>query len=141
MRTSPLSPQDIRAAAEVYHELGPEYSDAVVANFVDKLEDVIAERVSARLAAMAPQPVAVPPRRHRGRLAAAVGGACAAVLIVGGAGLVVTTGNHAEPAVPASKVGRAQQVPQVPHAPSVARVPHPSRGFHALIKRSAKGQG
>lgn len=36
MTTSPLSPDDIRAAAEVHNELGPEYSDAVVASFLEK---------------------------------------------------------------------------------------------------------
>lgn len=52
MDTSPVSPDDIRAAAEVHEELGPEYHDAVVASFVDRVEREVDARVRARLAAM-----------------------------------------------------------------------------------------
>jgi hypothetical protein len=45
-----LSPEDIRAAAEVHRELGPEYSDAVVASFLDKVDREVSARVDARLA-------------------------------------------------------------------------------------------
>jgi hypothetical protein len=51
MSTSPLSPEDIRAAAEVHRELGPEYSDAVVASFLEKIDREITARVDARIAA------------------------------------------------------------------------------------------
>jgi hypothetical protein len=54
MTDSPLSPQEIRAAAEVHRELGPEYSDAVVASFLEKVDREIATRVEARLAGMPP---------------------------------------------------------------------------------------
>ncbi len=50
MTSLPLSPDDIRAAAEVHNELGPEYSDAVVASFLEKIDKEIALRVQARLA-------------------------------------------------------------------------------------------
>jgi hypothetical protein len=50
MSTSPVDPQDIRAAAEVQRELGPEYSDAVVAAFIDRVDRAVAARVEARLA-------------------------------------------------------------------------------------------
>jgi hypothetical protein len=50
MSTSALGPEDIRAAAEVHRELGPEYSDAVVAAFLDKVDREVAARVQARLA-------------------------------------------------------------------------------------------
>jgi len=65
MSTSPLSPQEIRAAAEVHRELGPEYSDAVVASFLEKVDREVAARVEARLAGMlqvpqAPQAQAAP---------------------------------------------------------------------------------
>jgi ferric-dicitrate binding protein FerR (iron transport regulator) len=50
MTDSPLSPEDIRAAAEVHRELGPEYSDAVVASFLEKVDREMAARVEARLA-------------------------------------------------------------------------------------------
>jgi hypothetical protein len=54
MTDSPLSPQEIRAAAEVHQELGSEYSDAVVASFLEKVDREIAARVEARLAGMPP---------------------------------------------------------------------------------------
>jgi hypothetical protein len=50
MSTSPLSPDDIRAAAEVHAELGPEYRDAVVESFLAKIDNEIAARIDARLA-------------------------------------------------------------------------------------------
>jgi hypothetical protein len=52
MDTSPVSPEDIRAAAEVHEELGPEYHDAVVAAFIDKVEREVDARVRVRLAAI-----------------------------------------------------------------------------------------
>jgi hypothetical protein len=64
MSTSPLSPEDIRAAAEAHRELGPEYSDAVVASFIDKVDREITARVDARLARpRQPQPTEVDTRR------------------------------------------------------------------------------
>ena len=59
MGTSPLSPEEIRAAAGAHHQLGPEYSDAVVASFLDKVDSEIAARVEARLAGISE------PRRQR----------------------------------------------------------------------------
>jgi hypothetical protein len=56
MSTSNLSSQEIRAAAETHHELGPDYHDAVVESFLAKIEKVIEARVDARLAASAPAP-------------------------------------------------------------------------------------
>jgi len=49
MSDSPLSPQEIRAAAAAHYELGPEYSDAVVASFLEKVDKEITARVDARL--------------------------------------------------------------------------------------------
>jgi hypothetical protein len=49
MSTSPLSPQEIRAAAEAHKELGPEYSDAVIESFLERVDREIAARVDARL--------------------------------------------------------------------------------------------
>jgi hypothetical protein len=64
MGTSPLDPQDIRAAAGAHQELGPDYSDAVVASFLEKVNHEIAARVDERLAAISPQmrPVEPTPR-------------------------------------------------------------------------------
>ena len=54
MGTSPLSPEEIRAAAGAHHQLGPEYSDAVVASFLEKVDQEIAARVEQRFAAATP---------------------------------------------------------------------------------------
>lgn len=48
---------EIRAAAAAHEELGPEYSDAVVASFLNRVEEEIAARVEARMAG-APGPEA-----------------------------------------------------------------------------------
>ena len=50
-----MSPEDIRAAAGAHHELGPEYSDAVVASFLEKVDQEIAARVEQRFAATTPR--------------------------------------------------------------------------------------
>jgi hypothetical protein len=47
---------EIRAAAAAHEELGPEYSDAVVASFLDRVEEEITARVEARLAAVPSRP-------------------------------------------------------------------------------------
>jgi hypothetical protein len=52
MRDSPLSAQDIRAAAEVHSELGPDYGDAVVQSFLAKIDKHIEDRVEQRLASV-----------------------------------------------------------------------------------------
>ena len=49
MSTS-LSPEEIRAAAETHHELGPGYQDAVIESFLDKVGREIDARVDTRLA-------------------------------------------------------------------------------------------
>jgi hypothetical protein len=54
MSTTPLSSQEIRAAAEAHRELGHEYQDAVVESFLAKVEKEIEARVDARLAASPP---------------------------------------------------------------------------------------
>ena len=41
MNDSPLSRQEIYAAAAAHDELGPEYSDAVVASFIEKVDKEI----------------------------------------------------------------------------------------------------
>ena len=44
-----MTPDEIRAAAAVHSELGPEYQDAVVDSFLDKVGKEIDARVDARL--------------------------------------------------------------------------------------------
>ena len=59
--SAPLSPQEIRAAAAAHKELGPDYQEAVIESFLDKVGREIDARVDARLAQ---QQVAEPPARH-----------------------------------------------------------------------------
>ncbi len=49
MSTSPLSPQEIRAAAAAHQELGPEYGDAVIESFLERVDREITARAEARL--------------------------------------------------------------------------------------------
>ena len=49
MSTSPFSPQEIRAAAAAHKELGPEYGDAVIDSFLERVDREITARVNARL--------------------------------------------------------------------------------------------
>jgi hypothetical protein len=49
--STPLSPDEIRAAAAVHHELGPEYADDVVASFLERIDQEISVRINARLGA------------------------------------------------------------------------------------------
>jgi hypothetical protein len=49
MGTSPFDPQEIRAAAETQKELGPEYSDAVIESFLERVDREITARLDARL--------------------------------------------------------------------------------------------
>jgi hypothetical protein len=65
--SSSLSPEEIRAAAETHHELGPAYQDAVIESFLDKVGREIDARVDARLAhRQAAQPSARDWRGHSG---------------------------------------------------------------------------
>jgi len=45
-----LDPDEIRAAAEVHRELGPDYQSAVIESFLDKVGKEIDARVDARMA-------------------------------------------------------------------------------------------
>ena len=57
---------EIRAAAAAHEELGPEYSDAVVASFLERVEEEIDARVDARMAeARRPEAPAGPDRSAR----------------------------------------------------------------------------
>ncbi len=82
MSTSPVTPEDIRAAAEVQQELGPEYSDAVVAAFIARIDREVAARVQARLAGTSGAKPAKPASRRTLLKGMAIG-ACAGALITG----------------------------------------------------------
>ncbi len=49
---------EIRAAAAAHEELGPEYSDAVIASFLERVEEEITARVEARMAEAPGRPAA-----------------------------------------------------------------------------------
>ena len=72
MSTSPLSPDELRAAAEVHRELGTEYGDAVLETFLAKIDKELDARIEARLAASvhreAPPDPAVTRARQRTQL-------------------------------------------------------------------------
>jgi hypothetical protein len=75
---SSLSPDDVRAAAEVHRELGPQYSDAVVESFLEKVDREISARIDAKLASVAqadnaPAELAKTGRRRALRTGLAVG--------------------------------------------------------------------
>jgi hypothetical protein len=67
MSTSPLSPQEIRAAAAVHKELGPEYSDAVVESFLDRVDQEITARLDARLGPVPREPPVQPAQSNSRR--------------------------------------------------------------------------
>jgi hypothetical protein len=134
MSTSPVSPEDIRAAAEVHAELGPEYSDAVVAAFIAEVDRQVAARVEARLASTNQ----APPAAHESRLALVKGvviGVCAGALTVAGIGLAVPRGSSLSPGIgvhvaPANRGPiHAQLLPEyLRHAPVLRKAPsRPSR--------------
>jgi hypothetical protein len=96
MSTSPLSPQEIRAAAAAHKELGPDYSDAVVESFLERVDREIAARVEARLGPASPeQPVQQAQSNGRRMLLAGVAigifvTGVPSLLVVKGAGGVIT---------------------------------------------------
>jgi hypothetical protein len=63
--SSSFSPNEIRAAAETHRDLGPDYRDAVVDSFLERVGREIDARVDARVAAarQVPQQPVRPPRR------------------------------------------------------------------------------
>jgi hypothetical protein len=61
--TAALPPDEIRAAAETHREVAPEYRDAVIESFLEKVGREIDARVDARLA----QQQAQPPAHQQGR--------------------------------------------------------------------------
>ena len=93
--TSQFVGGEIRAAAEVHRELGPEYTDAVVESFLDRVDREITARVDAHLAAASgngqAQP-AHPVNRHTLLAGAGIGilvtGVPSVLVAVGGGGIL-----------------------------------------------------
>ena len=110
MSTSPLSPEDIRAAAEAHQELSPEYQDAVVASFLEKVDREVAARVEARLADL---PRAEPAKQNNRRTlmkGMAIGAATVALVVAIGAGRSSSSASGNIHVQPRSQVA----APQVP---------------------------
>jgi uncharacterized protein YcfJ len=125
MSTSPLSPEDVRAAAETHRELGPEYSDAVVASFLDRVDREVAARVDARLANTA---VATPakPDDRRTLLKGMAVGALAGGMVIAAVGGFAGRSSHAAhvPAKPPHQVNmRVQPLHHVIELPWVPAQP------------------
>jgi hypothetical protein len=88
MGDSRLSPDEIRAAAEVHNELGPDYHDAVVQSFLDKLDDEVSARIDAQLGARPGRKAPADPallERKRIQLGAMAAGSAVAALASGAA--------------------------------------------------------
>jgi hypothetical protein len=81
--SSPLSPEEIRAAAEVHRELGPQYSDAVVQSFLEKIDEEVEARIAARIAALPPERRPRPNPSALGRRRAFVAGTAAGLAAAG----------------------------------------------------------
>ncbi|MGH3155764.1 MAG: hypothetical protein ACRDNF_04175 [Streptosporangiaceae bacterium] len=64
MSSSSLSPDEVRAAAETHHELGKDYSAAVIESFLEKVGNEIDARVDARLTRY-PGPAQMPPAKTK----------------------------------------------------------------------------
>jgi hypothetical protein len=122
MSTSPLSPEDIRAAAEAHRELGPEYSDAVVASFIDKVDREVAARVAAQLAAT--RSAAPAQRRSRRELVKGIAiGAVAAGMTIGA---VVGLTGGSSPIVAKPAHVRVDKLIERPYLPAV-KAPNPPK--------------
>jgi hypothetical protein len=89
MDDSSLSPDEIRAAAEVHNELGPDYRDAVVESFLEKIDRQVGNRIEAQLAAVRPPATPASDRvlvdRKRSQLAAMAAGSVLTALASGAA--------------------------------------------------------
>jgi hypothetical protein len=83
MSTSPVDPQDIRAAAEVHRELGPEYRDAVIAAFIERVDRAVEARVEARLAEERPRQPVLRDHNRRTLLKGVALGVCTGALVAG----------------------------------------------------------
>ena len=116
---SPFSPDDIRAAAEVHQELGPDYSDAVVASSSKKVDREIAARVEARMAGTSRAEPAKPNNRRTLVKGMAIGAAAVALVVAVVAG---RSGQAASIHVAPKAHAGAHQIP-APPAPGAPAAP------------------
>jgi hypothetical protein len=127
MSTSPVSPEDVRAAAEAHRDLGPEYSDAVVASFLDKVDREVAARVEARMAGRSRAEPASRGSRRTLVKGIAIGACASALVVVLAAGLSGGSGPEQRP-VPSLRHVAAVPKPRAlrPGLPPPPGLPHPS---------------
>jgi hypothetical protein len=89
MGDSRLSPGEIRAAAEVHNELGPDYRDAVVESFLEKIDKEVLARIDAQLASTRQARTRTPDPAHldrkRSQLGAMAAGSALTALASGAA--------------------------------------------------------
>jgi anti-sigma-K factor RskA len=89
MGDSRISPDEVRAAAEVHSELGPDYRDAVVESFLEKVDKEVGARIDAQLASSAHVAASASERalldRKRSQLSAMAAGSVIAALASGAA--------------------------------------------------------
>ena len=92
MSSSSFSRDEIRAAAETHRDLGPEYSDAVIESFLDKVGKEIDARVDERLGRGRPdwRPAPRAPKHNQGTGLAIV----SMVLGIPLTAIVVAAGSH-----------------------------------------------
>ncbi len=84
MSTSPFSPHEIRAAAAAHKELGPEYSDAVIDSFLERVDREITARVDARLGPVSrEQPVEPVQPAHSNSRRAVLTGVAIGIFVTG----------------------------------------------------------
>jgi hypothetical protein len=89
---SSLTPDEIRAAAEIHRELGPEYEHAVIDSFLERVGKEIDARVDARLAAPRPAPPPAAQGKPQGGLALALGSIALGIPLTAIAGAGAHTG-------------------------------------------------
>ncbi len=106
MSDAGLSPDEVRAVAEVHSELGPEYRDAVVESFLERIDKQVGDRIDARLAAArqaetrTPDPALLD--RKRAQFGAMVAGSVVAAF---GSGLAVEWSLHYPGSSPVKALG------------------------------------
>jgi hypothetical protein len=83
---------EIRSAAAAHEELGPEYSDAVIASFLERVEEEIAARVEVRMTE-APRRTATPADDDSRR---ALLRGIAIGIVIGGVVVTALAGNSSE---------------------------------------------
>jgi len=95
--SSPLSSEEIRAAAEVHRELGPDYQSAVIESFLDRVGREIDARVEARISAGARSsapPLGARPARPPRQVQPAVIALGSMVLAIPLSAVAVASGAH-----------------------------------------------